>query len=274
MDKFYLVTNQDKDPDLFHTNKIRDYIISKGKICKTREEGPVEPDTQCIIILGGDGTLINAARDYVDMQIPMLGVNLGTLGYLTSIEKEDVFEGLDCLMKGKFTIESRMMLEGKVVKRGQVVHTDVALNDIIVTRSGFSRLVETKLFINDMEVDTYAGDGVIVSTPTGSTGYSLSAGGPVVIPQSSLMIITPICPHSLTARSIVVSASDRIRVEVGRRRKSQPEEALVTFDGRSAVELESEDTVEICQAPAMVRLVKVNSRSFYEILRTKIGGDA
>lgn len=273
MDKFYIVTNQDKDPDFIQTYKIRDYIISKGKICKTMKDGPVDWDTQCIIVLGGDGTLIGAARDYVDMQIPMLGVNLGTLGYLTSVEKEDVFEGIDCLIDGKFTIESRMMLEGKVVKHGQVEYTDVALNDIIVTRSGFSRLVETKLFINDMEVDTYAGDGVIISTPTGSTGYSLSAGGPVVIPQSSLMIITPICPHSLTARSIVVSACDRIRVEVGRRRKSQQEEALVTFDGQSAVELESEDSVEICQAPAMVKLVKVNSRSFYEILRTKIGGN-
>ena len=265
MNTFYIVTNQDKDPDFMNTEKIREYIVSKGGFCKTPQEGPMEDNTDCIIVLGGDGTLIGAARDYVWANIPLLGVNLGTLGYLTSVEKEEVYKGIDCLMDGNYTVESRMILEGRVYKQGELADADVALNDIVVTRSGFSRLVETKLFINDAQVDNYAGDGVIVSTPTGSTGYNLSAGGPVVIPQSELMIITPICPHSLMARSIVVSADDKIRVEVGRRRKSQKEEALVTF------ELESEEYIEICKSNYKIQLIKVNSRSFYEILRNKMG---
>ena len=271
MDKFYIVTNLDKDPDLENTKKIQNYIAGRGKICRTQNDGPMEADTHCIIVLGGDGTLIHAARDYVNMDIPILGINLGTLGYLTSIEKDEMFEGLDCLIQDRYTVEPRMMLCGRVYKRNRLIKEDLALNDIIVTRSGFSRLVETRLYINDMEVDNYAGDGVIISTPTGSTGYNLSAGGPIVQPQSELMIITPICPHSLTARSIVVSADDKVRVEVGRRRKSLPEEALVTYDGQTVVELESSDCIEICRAAARVKLVKVNSRSFYEVLRSKIG---
>lgn len=274
MDRFYIVTNEEKDPNYENTRRIREYIEARGKHCRAACDGPVDADTQCIIVLGGDGTLIHAARDYVDAGIPLLGVNLGTLGYLTSLEKDEVYKGLDCLMAGQFTVEPRMMLYGSVYKHGQATISDLALNDIIVTRSGFSRLVETKLYINDMVVDNYAGDGVIVSTPTGSTGYNLSAGGPIVQPQSELMIITPICPHSLTARSIVVSANDTVRIEIGRRRKSQQEEALVTYDGQTVVDLESSDSIEIRRASAQVQLVKVSSRSFYEILRSKIGDSA
>lgn len=273
MDKFYIVTNEDKDPDWSNTIRIQEYLQSHGKSCVTQEEGGPPKDTQCLIVLGGDGTLIHAARDFVDANIPILGVNLGTLGFLTSLEKEEVFDGLDRLMAGQYAVEHRMLLHGRVYKHGNLVESAPALNDIIVTRSGFSRLVETKLYINDAMVDNYAGDGVIVSTPTGSTGYNLSAGGPVVLPETELMIITPICPHSLTARSIVVSSGDKVRVEIGRRRKTQKEEALVTFDGQTVVELESGDLIEIQRSEAQAHLVKVVPRSFYEILRTKIGNN-
>lgn len=271
MDKFYIVTNEDKDPDWSNTIKIQNYLQSHGKVCVTQEEGGPPEGTDCLIVLGGDGTLIHAARDFVDTNIPILGVNLGTLGFLTALEKDEVFDGLDRLMRDEYSVERRMLLHGRVYKHGKLVESAPAFNDIIVTRSGFSRLVETKLYINDIMVDNYAGDGVIVSTPTGSTGYSLSAGGPVVLPETELMIITPICPHSLTARSIVVSAGDKVRIEIGHRHKTQKEEALVTFDGQTVVDLESSDSMEIERSRAQVRLVKVAPRSFYEILRTKIG---
>ena len=223
-------------------------------------------------MLGGDGTLLHTALDLVEDNIPILGVNLGTLGFLTALEKEEVYEGLDKLMANQYQIEHRMMLKGVVVKHGEKTSEALALNDIIVTRSGFSRLVETRVYINDVLAGDYAGDGVIVSTPTGSTGYNLSAGGPVVLPETELMAITPICPHSLTARSIVVSPGDKIRIEIGRRRKSQPEEALVTYDGQTVVELESGDSIEIHRARQRVHLIKVTDRTFYEILREKLSG--
>lgn len=270
MNRFYIITNPDKDPDGWHTREIRTYLERRNMYCAVWPE-PLPENTQCLLVLGGDGTLIHAARDYVDKDIPLLGINLGTLGFLTSVEKDEIYAGLDCLIAGQYTVERRMLLSGRVLYHGTYIQSDLALNDIIVTRSGFSRLVETKLAVNDQIVDVYAGDGVIISTPTGSTGYNLSAGGPVVFPETELMVITPICPHSLSARSIVVSASDRIRVEIGRRRKSQQEEALVTYDGQTVVELESGDSIDICRSQAYVRLIKIGQKSFYEILRNKIG---
>ena len=272
MDKFYIITNQEKDIDYKNTEQIREYLKSKGCQCATPLYGPIPPNTQCIIVLGGDGTLLHTALDLVEDNIPILGVNLGTLGFLTALEKEEVYEGLDKLMANQYQIEHRMMLKGVVVKHGKKTSEALALNDIIVTRSGFSRLVETRVYINDVLAGDYAGDGVIVSTPTGSTGYNLSAGGPVVLPETELMAITPICPHSLTARSIVVSPGDKIRIEIGRRRKSQPEEALVTYDGQTVVELESGDSIEIHRARQRVHLIKVTDRTFYEILREKLSG--
>ncbi len=269
MDKFYIITNQEKDPGYESTKKIQHYLKARGCRCLTPFDGTLPPDTQCIIVLGGDGTLIHAALDFVAYDIPILGINLGTLGFLTALEKDEVYEGLDKLMANCYTVEHRMMLSGSVIKQGEKVQQALSLNDIIVTRSGFSRLVETKLYINDVMAGNYAGDGIIVSTPTGSTGYNLSAGGPIVPPTTELMVITPICPHSLTARSIVVSAADRIRIEVGRRRKSLPEEALVTYDGQTVVKLQSGDRIEIERARSRVHLIQVASRTFYEVLREK-----
>lgn len=270
MDNFYIITNQEKDSDYGTTRKIQQYLNRRGRRCLTPFDGPLPKDTQCLIVLGGDGTLIHAALDFVEYNIPILGINLGTLGFLTALEKDEMWEGLDRLMADDYRVEHRMMLVGTVYKGGVKVKEELALNDIIVTRSGFSRLVETKVYINGEMVDTYAGDGVIASTPTGSTGYNLSAGGPVMLPESELMVVTPICPHSLTARSIVVSPDDEICIEVGHRRKTQQEEALVTYDGQTVVELESGDFIRIRRAAQQIHLLKVTSRTFYEILRTKM----
>ncbi|MBB5264488.1 NAD+ kinase [Catenibacillus scindens] len=270
MDKFYIIANKEKDKNYESTRRIQNYLRERGCVCETPKDGPLPPQTQCLIVLGGDGTLLHAALDYVAYDIPILGINLGTLGFLTDLEKDEVYPGLDQLISDDYRIEQRMMLRGAVYKQGKKVEESLALNDIIVTRSGFSRLVETRMFINDVVMDNYAGDGVIVSTPTGSTGYNLSAGGPVVLPESELMVITPICPHSLSARSIVVSAQDRVQIEIGHRQKTQPEEALVTFDGQTVVKLQSGDYIRIRRAGERVHLVKVNSRTFYEILRMKI----
>jgi NAD+ kinase len=284
MDKFLIVTNQDKDRDLRVTKEIKRYIESRGRVCHLAEPlvgndplqtgytdmSKLQADVDCVIVLGGDGTLIQTVRDFEGMNIPLVGVNLGTVGFLAAIDVDGLYDGLDALIDGKFTIQQRIMLQGRSYHDGKCVHESVAFNDAIVTRSGFSRLVELKIYVNDHLLDIYAADGVIVSTPTGSTGYNLSAGGPVVFPETEMMIITPICPHSLSARSVVVSAQARVRVEVGRRRKTQKEEALVTYDGQTVWELESSDVVEIVQSEVKVPIVNIRQKNFCDILRNKM----
>ena len=275
MDKFLIVTNQDKDRELRVTKEIKKYIESRDCTCHLAEPlvgtdplqtgytdmSKLQEDVDCVIVLGGDGTFIQTVRDFAGLDIPMVGVNMGTVGFLAAI---------DVLIDGKFSIQQRIMLLGQVYREGRRLQKSIAFNDVIVTRSGFSRLVELKIYVNDQLLDIYAADGVIVSTPTGSTGYNLSAGGPVVFPETEMMIITPICPHSLSARSVVVSAQAKIKIEVGRRRKTQKEEALVTYDGQTVWELESSDVVEIVQASTKVPIVNIRQKSFCDILRNKM----
>ncbi|MEE1243675.1 NAD(+)/NADH kinase [Frisingicoccus sp.] len=284
MDKFLIVTNQDKDIDLKVTKEIQKYIISRGRECHLAEPlvgtdplktgytdlSKLQEDIDCVIVLGGDGTFIQTVRDFKGLDIPMVGVNMGTVGFLATIDLDNLYDSLDALVDGDYTIQNRILLRGEVYREGRRLQKSIAFNDVIVTRSGFSRLVELKIYVNDQLLDIYAADGVIVSTPAGSTGYNLSAGGPVVFPETEMMIITPICPHSLSARSVVVSAQAKVRVEIGRRRKTQKEEALVTYDGDTVWELESSDVVEIVQASKKVPVVNIRQKSFCDILRNKM----
>jgi len=284
MDKFLIVANQDKDKDLSVTKEIQRYIQEKGRECQLAEPlvgtdplktgytdmSKLQEDIDCVIVLGGDGTFIQTVRDFSDLDIPLVGVNMGTVGFLTTIEMDDLYSGLDALIDGDYTIQHRMLLRGTVYRDGRRLQKSIAFNDVIVTRSGFSRIVELKIYVNDQLLDIYPADGVIISTPAGSTGYNLSAGGPVVFPETEMMIITPICPHSLSARSVVVPAKAKIKVEVGRRRKTQKEEALVTYDGDTVWELESSDVVEIVQASKKVPVVNIRQKSFCDILRNKM----
>lgn len=269
MEKFGIVTNEEKDIGLTVTKSICEYLDVHQKVWSTNWTDFKNMDV--VLILGGDGTFIQTARQYASCKVPFLGINLGTLGFLTSVEREDIFEALDYLINDDYALEERMMITGHVYHDGRLTAFASAVNDIVVNRTGFSRLVELRLWINDSLVDIYAADGVIVSTPAGSTGYNLSAGGPIVYPKNEVMVVTPICPHSLTARSIVVSGNERVTIEIGRRRKTQKEEALVTYDGQTAVHLESTDKVEIRRASEYIRIVQLKKSNFYEILRNKIG---
>lgn len=283
MDNFLIVTNQDKDKDLSITKDIQRYLQEKGRACELAEPvvgtsvhmgytdmTKLQENIDCVIVLGGDGTFIQTVRDFAGLDLPLVGVNIGTVGFLTTIEMDELYEGLDALIEGDYTIQNRMLLHGTVYRGGRRLQKSIAFNDVIVTRAGFSRLVELKIYVDDQLLDIYAADGVIISTPAGSTGYNLSAGGPVVFPETEMMIITPICPHSLAARSVVVPAHARIRVEIGRRRKTQKEEAMVTYDGDTVWELESSDVVEIIQASKHVPIINIRQKSFSETLRNKI----
>ena len=285
MKKFALLTNYSKDKRLVYTRMIKTYITENGGsywipryISETDKDGDqrydfsdMPEDIECVLVLGGDGTLLQAARELLQRHIPLLGINLGTLGFLTSAEKSELPKCLDSVLDDSCSIDERMMLEGVAYHGSEKIQMNIALNDVIIARAGFSRLVELKIYVNGELLSIYNADGIIVSTPTGSTGYSLSAGGPIIFPQTDVIVITPICPHSLQARSLVVSGEDRIMIEIGRRRKTQKEEAMVTFDGRSAQELETGDRIEIYKAQETTQLIRLKGRSFYQVLQNKIG---
>ena len=269
MEKFYIITNRSKDRELATTHRIQRYIEQHGGQCIVASDGKCVPkDTECVLVLGGDGTLIRAARELRACKAPLLGINLGTLGYLTEVEVQNIEQALEQLFEETPEIEARMMLKG-VLNRGQ---EDVALNDIVVGRAGALRIIHFNIYVNGELLNSYQADGVIISTPTGSTGYNLSAGGPIISPKSKAVVVTPISPHSLTSKSVVFDSADRIRIEVVKKRRTQETEAIVSFDGADNIELSAGESVEVTCSKREIRLIKMYDVSFYSVLREKIGG--
>lgn len=281
---FYIITNRIKDRDLSLTRQIADYIRCHGGICYIREdflsgqeENPrhtdptmIPPEVECILVLGGDGTLLQAARDVLDRQIPLLGINLGTLGYLAEINRQSIYPALDRLMQGKYKLERRMMLQGKVYRGKELLGQDIALNDIVISRLGGLRVVDLNTYVNKSRLTSYRADGVIVSTPTGSTGYSLSAGGPIISPAASLFLMTPLAPHTLNSRSVVLPPENEISIEIGRGRDETREEAVVYFDSDTCVPMITGDRVEITRSRKDTLIVKIHSSSFLDVLSKKM----
>jgi len=222
--------------------------------------------TDLIIVLGGDGTLLHSARAAASYRIPILGINMGHLGFLTEVELGDMFLSLEKLLAGEFRLEERMMLSCRLVRDGRTLGEYLALNDVVVTKGSFARLVAIGLYIGQQYVDTYSADGLIVSSPTGSTAYSLSAGGPIVSPDLKLMLLTPICPHTLYSRPMVIGSENQVKLVL----QSELAEVMLTFDGQLAHVLEKGDEVIIAEAGVTTRLVRLGSRSFFDILREKM----
>lgn len=284
MERFCIITNREKDGSMAITGRIADFILKRGgSIYLTRggckkdgthytEVEDIPIDTQCALVLGGDGTILQAAQDLAKFDFPIFGINLGTLGFLAETEMAELDQALEKLFAGEYVIKEQMMLGVSVNTGGRRCVLPDALNDLVLTRSGFSRVIGAGVYINGDLVSDYRGDGVIIATPTGSTGYNLSAGGPIIAPESNVMVITPICPHSLGARSIIVTDRDVIRVSVRTSKKTQQEEAIATVDGRSSIKLRAKDYIEVRRAERAVKLVRLLDRSFYEVLRTKLLG--
>mgnify|MGYP000968736827 CR=1 FL=1 len=284
MDKFFIIANRQKDKELKTARKVEAYLNSKGKSCILREETSeqkarsnhytdvekIPKDVECIIVIGGDGTLLQAARDVVNRQIPLLGINMGTLGYLAEIDRSSIDGALNHLMLDEYTIEKRMMLNGKVYHKEELIAEDVALNDIVIGRDGPLHVTRFHNYVNGEFLNSYTADGIIIATATGSTGYSLSAGGPIVSPTASMLVLTPICPHTLNSRSIVFSGEDHIRIEIGKGRRGDTDEACATFDGDAIFPLKTGDYVEIKKSREVTRILKINQVSFLEVLRNKL----
>lgn len=283
MDKFYIITNSLKDPQFEVSDEIVHYLEQHGKTCIVHEavqkrEGPyhytnpdlIPEETECIIVLGGDGTLLQAARDVVHCEIPLMGINLGHLGFLAEVDVRSMYPALDKLMQDDFSVEERMMLSGKVYRDKKLIGEDLALNDIVISRDGPLRVVRFMNYINGEYLNSYNADGIIISTPTGSTGYSLSCGGPIVSPSAAMTILTPIAPHTLNTRSLVFSAEDRLTVEMGKGRKQNEENGLVSFDGDTVIPIVTGDRIVVEQAAVRTKIIKLSHISFVEVLRQKM----
>ncbi|MDE5780953.1 MAG: NAD(+)/NADH kinase [Lachnospiraceae bacterium] len=289
MNRFFLIANKDKDKDFIMTGKIKALIENMGGECYIRKSDVPEsvsskysytnPDEipeniDCIIVLGGDGTLILAARDLVRLDIPFIGVNFGNLGYLAEVEKQDIEETIYKLIEGKYNIESRIMLSGTVYRDGKELESNVALNDIVVGRSGSLRVIDFNIYVDGIFLNQYTADGIIIATPTGSTAYNLSAGGPIVEPSANIVVLTPVCAHTLNTRSVVLSAESGIEIEICDDRHNTADccddEKIVSFDGNSNIKLIPGDRIKISKSELDTKIVKLSNKSFVEILQKKM----
>ena len=276
--KFLIIANYSKKGAVEAANRVLEYIEDKGLEAKISisdediKDGLIREDlikdAECAIVLGGDGTLIRAVHTIRKHPIPMAGVNFGTIGFLTDVDIEDTQNMIDRLIEGDYETEERMLLSGTV--RGVMEERMIALNDIVVARSDALRLIALRISLNGQFFDEYEADGVIVSTPTGSTGYNLSAGGPVVNPKTSLLVITPISPFAMAKKSIVFDADDKVEIELMEKRKDQDDGALVSFDGYENIQLQVGDVVDIRRSKHTVTLLRFSDMNFYERLRSKI----
>ena len=233
---------------------------------KTIKRETIPIDMEMIIVLGGDGTLLSVARQVWNKNIPILGVNLGGLGFLTEITLDELYRVLERVIQDDFEINEREVLNAAVIRRGERIAEFTVLNDAVINKGALARIIDLETTINGEYLSTFRSDGLIISTPTGSTAYNLSAGGPIVYPSLHTIIITPICPHTLTIRPIIIPDDVKIRATL----KSRSEEVLLTLDGQQGFTLEFEDVLEVGKAEGRILLIKSPYRHYFQLLREKL----
>ena len=235
--------------------------------CRFSVESHEIPDqADLVVVLGGDGTLISVARLVGDRQVPILGVNLGSLGFLTEITLGELYPTLECCLVGDYEVSERMMLRASILRDGKEIEVHQVLNDVVINKGALARIVDMETVVDDRYLTTFKADGLIISTPTGSTGYSLSANGPIIHPELDCLVITPICPHTLTNRPIVVASDAQVSITM----KSQNEDIFLTLDGQVGVKLKYGDMIRIRRAKHRTKLVRSRSKDYFEVLRTKL----
>jgi NAD+ kinase len=245
--------------ELFHPPLTGPHLNSVG-----REDIPAQ--VEMMIVLGGDGTLLSVARLVRDRKVPILGVNLGGLGFLTEITLEELYRVLEKVVQGDFFTNERVVLSASVIRRGERLTEFTVLNDAVINKGALARIIDLETTINGEYLTTFKSDGLIISTPTGSTAYNLSAGGPIVYPSLHCTIITPICPHTLTNRPIVIPDD----VEIQATLKTKQQEVILTLDGQQGFTLEFEDVVEVKKAEGHILLIQSPYRHYFELLREKL----
>ncbi|KAF1086522.1 putative inorganic polyphosphate/ATP-NAD kinase [Sporotomaculum syntrophicum] len=261
-------------------NDISDWLSDRGVTLMLDDDtaglvgqhaaGCTRPDLvrqiQCLMVLGGDGTLLHGARLAASLGVPIFGVNLGHLGFLTEVTVPHLFEAIDCLLTGKYAIEERMMLQASVVRDGHVYEPIIGLNDAVITKGAFARMIVFDTLVDGQLFNTYHADGIIISTPTGSTAYSLSAGGPLVLPNLELMVVTPICPHALWARPLVIAANSEVQVVL----RSKQGEVMLTMDGQHGMRLQFGDLIKVRKATCVAKFIRLSNQTFFDILKEKL----
>ncbi|MFC1891631.1 NAD(+)/NADH kinase [Thermodesulfobacteriota bacterium] len=221
----------------------------------------------CVVVLGGDGTLLGAARKVGRYGVPILGVNLGGLGFLTCIPVKSLYPSMDMVLKDKLETESRLLLETKVLRDDKEACCFQTLNDVVINKGALARIIDLDVFINKEFLTTFRADGLIISTPTGSTGYNLAAGGPILYPTMSNVILTPICPFTLTNRPIILPDSETVTIKID---KAGEDEVSLTFDGQVGFDLQHGDEIMLYKSNDRIKLYKSPDQSYFEILRTKL----
>ncbi len=263
--KKVLLLKNDTKPIAFVIEKKLLEIFSNNNIKVITELKQDFNKIDMTIILGGDGTLLYHARQPKLIDIPVLGINCGNLGFLSEVETEEIEDAMSKIINSQFQIEKRILIDISVIRNGEIVFESLAINEGALTKGSLSRLTNIEVFANDRWVDTYPADGVILSTPTGSTAYSLSAGGPLVSPEMSLFIITPIAPHALYARPILISSNTSVKMKV---KKSKY--CFLTVDGQENYKVLPKDIVEFKKSNRFLQLVRVKELNFYKLMRQKL----
>lgn len=239
-------------------------ILESSEKCLTRNELPGKVDL--LVVLGGDGTLLAAARSLYRREVPIFAVNLGDLGFLTVITRDELYPALEGVLSGNYRSERRVQIEGELVRADEVLSSFRALNDVVLNKGAIARIQDFEVYADGEFISNYKSDGLIVATPTGSTAYSLAAGGPVVSPFVEAFVITPICAHTLTNRPLVVRDTATIEIVV----KSQREAAYLTVDGQVGIATHSEDIIRVRKSDSCIELIQPPQRNYYEILRQKL----
>lgn len=279
LSNYLIIANETKDTGLKWSRYTLDRLHERGlsaslEICVDEAGNEVGIDldlgaVDIIIVMGGDGTMLRVAQLIGGSSVPVIGVNLGVVGFMTEVVVSEIDHMIDRLVAGDYVIEDRMMLSGTVHSQSGEYYLD-ALNDIVLARENTLRLIAVGINVNDRYFDTIEADGIIVSTPTGSTSYNLSAGGPIVQPDARLMVMTPISPYSLSKRSVVFGANDKITLKLLEKRRDSDNSGMVSFDGADNFAFEVGDTVDITASDSILRLIKLDEASVYEILRKKV----
>lgn len=276
MKNFYLIPNTDKPEAVRFSLLVQKYIEEHGgqavNASHRMMNGHVDPDDvpaemECVITLGGDGTIIQAARDLARLQLPIIGINLGTLGFMAEVSTEQYENALDVLMNDRHLVDERMMLRGRIYRNHELIYDGLALNDITLHASGEFRAVKYELLVNDEHLARYFADGIVISTPTGSTGYNLSAGGPIVMPSAELITATAVNPHTMLRRSIVLPDNVRVTLKLVER---EDQTANVYLDGSVYKNFRLGDEIMVEKAAQKVKFIKLAKDSFIEVLRTKL----
>ena len=276
--RFLIIANETKDVDLKWSHYAEKIISEKGcesQLCLGVDD-PRLPrsfeDADVIIVMGGDGTMLGVSHVLAGREIPVIGVNLGTVGFLTEVVVSEIDSMIEKLVSGDYETEYRMMLKGTVIRKDgtseEAIH---ALNEVVLARENALKLIAVQINVNDKYFDTCEADGILLSTPTGSTGYNLSAGGPIAMPDARMIVMTPISPYSLSRRSMIFGKNDKITFELLEKRKEGPNTALVSFDGADNISLRVGDKVDIGLSERRLLLIKMEEVSMYDKLRKKLG---